>query len=170
MKIKKFITVSLLMLGTSLASNAEVVKQDLTVTDSVLFQRMFVEKSISMPQLRVFNQKGVQLYGTDSTDESLKKNLLAAIKNSDKKGENSFDKHLSGVVDAKGEPVKLATTKSSNLIIVESYVDWFDGSKVQRKNIKEVLSQVGNQDVLWLTLDVDPKKISGATVTFTDED
>ena len=57
---------------TSLNVSAAIEKQTLSVAEEVLFQRMFLEKTLFMPQVKVFNKQGVLLYGTNKADEELK--------------------------------------------------------------------------------------------------
>lgn len=161
---------SLAMLLISTTANAEIIKKTLNTSDATLFKRMFVEKSVTMPQLKVFNSDGVLLYGTNTLDKALVKNVMKAVKETDKKGENELSKHLDGFKDDSGNSLKDDTFKSSNLIIVESYVEWFEGSQTHRKDLQQILASLSDQDVLWLELDVDPKKMKGANVSVTNID
>lgn len=164
MRTKLFTLVTLLM--TSLTVSAAIEKQTLSVAEEVLFQRMFLEKSLSMPQVKIFNKQGVLLYGTNKADEELKVNMQKGLSEIAKKGENKFTSHLKGITNKDGTTIDLAKVKQE-IIVVESYVDWFDDSKKQRNDIEQVLSKVQNKDVLWLVLDVDPKKMANANVTVT---
>lgn len=162
----KLITLITLLMMTSLNVSAAIEKQTLSVAEEVLFQRMFLEKTLFMPQVKVFNKQGVLLYGTNKADEELKVNMLKGLSEITNKGENKFDSHLKGITTADGAAINLDDFKQE-IIVVESYVDWFEGSKKQRKDIEQVLSKVQNKDVLWLVLDVDPKKMANASVTVT---
>ncbi|WP_448546725.1 hypothetical protein [Thalassotalea fusca] len=168
MKIKTIIALTFVSLMTSWAANAGIEKQKLAVSEEVLFKRMFVEKTISMPQLKVYNSDGVLLYGTDKADHALKESVLNAVSKLNKQGDNHFNKHLAGIVDKQGNAITLDNIKNKEIIIVESYVDWFEDSQKQRKELEEIFAKIQNQDILWLELDVDPKKMSGANVTVTN--
>lgn len=164
------VVASLAILFVSTTANAEIIKKTLNTSDAMLFKRMFVEKSVTMPQLKVFNNDGVLLYGTNTLDKELVKNVMQAVKKADQSGDNELAKHLDGFKDESGTPLKTDTFKASNLIIVESYVEWFEGSQTQRKDLQQILASLSDQNVLWLELDVDPKKMKGANVTVTNID
>ena len=172
MFIKKIatLTTSFSLLFAASSVNAEIIKRTLNTPDAMLFKRMFVEKSITMPQLKVFNDKGVLLYETNTKDDKLTDNVLSAIKKQERDGTNQFDAHLSGFIDADGNKIALKDIGSSKLVFVESYVDWFDGSQSQRQDLQQVLARLNDEKVLWLELDVDPKKMENASVTITNVD
>jgi homoserine acetyltransferase len=172
MFIKKVVTfsISLSLLLIASSANAEITKQTLNISDAVLLKRMFIEKSITMPQLKLFNNKGALLYETNKKDDKLTNNVLSAIQKQETQEDNQFDAHLFGFLDAQGSKITLKSIDSSKLIFVESYVDWFDASKSQRQDLEQVLAQLEDKDILWLELDVDPKKMKNMSMTITEID
>lgn len=172
MFIKKIVTISisLSLLFIASSANAEITKQTLNIPDALLLKRMFIEKSITMPQLKVFNNKGALLYETNKKDDKLTSNVLSAIQKKETQDDNQFEPHLVGFLDAEGNKITLKSIASNKLIFVESYVDWFDASKSQRQELEQVLAKLKDKDVLWLELDVDPKKMKNMSMTVTEID
>ena len=77
MKIKSM-TIIMLLTSLFLATQAfaTVNKLEYKVPEQQLFARMFLKKELTMPQVKIFNKHGVEIYSTNELDLQLKNNAL----------------------------------------------------------------------------------------------
>jgi hypothetical protein len=144
---------------------AAVSKLEYKVPEQQLFARMFLKKELTMPQVKIFNKYGVEIYSTNELDLHLKNNALQAIKNNNVlNGENSFNQFVRGATNKDGQTLSLNNLADQELILVESWCAWFDKSQQQRENITALLDELTDKKVTWIALDVDPKKMKNVTI------
>ena len=131
---------------------------EVKVENKALLEMVTGEKKFSLPQLRVYNQKGFQVADFGSgEDDNFPETLTKVLESPPKENSKTLQSETSILVEKDGKPLK--DLPDADFTIVEYWAGWCQPCRAQSAQIKKVIASQPGLSVNVLHAEADPMKL-----------
>lgn len=131
---------------------------EVKVENKALLEMLQGGKKFSLPQLRVYNQKGFQVADFGSgEDDTFPATLTKVLQSPPKENSTTLESETRILVEKDGKP--LQTLPSADFTIVEYWADWCEPCHTQAEQLKKVVASQSGLSINVLHVEADPMKL-----------
>lgn len=131
---------------------------EVKLENKVLLEMMQDGKKFSLPQLRVYNQKGLQVADFGSgEDDTFPETLTKVLQTPPKENNKTLESETRILVEKDGKP--LQTLPTADFTIVEYWADWCQPCRTQSEQVKKVIASQSGLSINVLHVEADPMKL-----------
>ena len=131
---------------------------EVKVENKALLEMLHDGKKFSLPQLRVYNQKGFQVADFGSgEDDSFPETLTKVLQSPPKENSKTLESETRILVEKDGKPLQALPT--ADFTIVEYWADWCQPCRAQSEQVKKVIASQPGLSINVLHVEADPMKL-----------